>query len=104
MNLVLKRTNTNKAHREQFRSHVLFGRELHYNDDLMPKFHKFQLSKGLGVGSTFSNYPKCYEAVQYVVSDDICFIFDDLRAQGFDLFPKRVDSVLLGTVIVTTTT
>lgn len=71
-----------------FHSKVVFAREVHFYERLVPMLHRFQVEKGLTAETGFFGYPKCYVAVANEQTDEYVLILQDLRAIGYELWDK----------------
>lgn len=67
---------------------LLFEREIFFYKNVAPAFNRFQEQRKLPTDQQFTSYPKCYDAV-YDPGNDICaIIMQDLRPDGFKMWPN----------------
>lgn len=74
--------------RETFKSDVVFEREVYFYRTILPIFIKFLEEKN--VANEFSIYPKCFVAIYESQLDENVIIMEDLKATGYELWPKTV--------------
>lgn len=88
--VMLKMPPTNKVRQQQFKSAVLFEREIKMYQHVLPLFVEFQQSHGLTpegeVG--FFGFPKCYATVCEPELNRFALVMEDLRAKNYAMFDK----------------
>lgn len=89
LNLLCKLVPSNAERRKEFKSELFFTREAHFYNNVAPDFLRFQEEKGLTKDEQFTAFPKCYEAVCDPENDVFVIIMQDLRPEGFDMWPKQ---------------
>lgn len=88
LELVCKLPPFDELQRKVFISDIVFSREAHFYDKVMPIFAKFQNEKYLTNVDQFLSYPKCYATVADNKSEHYAIVMEDLRTQGFKLWDK----------------
>lgn len=87
INVILKVAPTNKARRESFTSREIFLREIMMYNEVLPMFHRFQLSRGVDPEmSGFYEYPKCYKTIDTEIEETV--ILEDLKEAHFEMFDR----------------
>lgn len=88
--LICKLLPGSTVRQEQFKSKMIFEREVLMYDTVLPMLRKFQAENGLSEtgGDGFFAYPHCYAAVADQATNEYVIIMRDLRANGFELWPK----------------
>lgn len=87
--LICKTPPMNKKRRENFKTNIVFDRELYMYSTVLPAFVKFQRDKGLSADDSFLSFPKIYACETDVAADAYILIMEDLRAKNFDMWPKE---------------
>lgn len=89
LNLLCKLAPANAQRRKEFLADFLFGREAYFYNTVAPEFVRFQQEKGLSEEDQFRAFPKCYEAVCDPENEIYAIIMQDLRPEGFGMWPKQ---------------
>lgn len=98
LHLLCKIPPSNLSRRKNFRSDLVFARELYVYTKLLPKFVEFQKSKGLTDAESFISFPKVYASECDHQTGTYILIMGDLRLEGYQMWPRedtiRVDHEL----------
>lgn len=86
--LICKTPPMNKQRRKNFKTDMVFDRELYMYSTVLPAFVKFQREKGLSEAESFLSFPKIYACEADPENDSYILIMEDLRAKQFDMWPK----------------
>lgn len=89
LHLLVKLAPSNATRRNEFHSLEVFQRETLMYNKILPLFDDFQREKGLSEKERFTAYPKCYVAVADDEKDELVVIMEDLRPNGFSMWPKQ---------------
>lgn len=88
--LVVKLQPNSAVRKEQSNNALMFEREIFVYNRLFPMFNRLQRSLGLNErNGGFFAVPKCYAAYMNVFLDEAFIIMQDLRPQGFEMWPKQ---------------
>lgn len=80
----------NSADRDgEFKTEKVFEREVLMYTKMLPLITQFQRDKGLTESECFVSYPKCYASIANAAESQYVIIMEDLRTQGFVMWPKR---------------
>lgn len=88
LSLMCKLLPENKARREYFNSTLLFDREVHVYNEILPMFEQFQIERNIPLTDGFSQYPKCYFAVANAATDHYAIIMENVKSTGYQLWDK----------------
>lgn len=89
LNLLCKLAPSNAQRRKEFLADVVFDRETYFYNVVAPEFIRFQQEKGLADDEQFKAFPKCYEAIHDPENEVYAVIMEDLRPEGFGMWPKQ---------------
>lgn len=88
LNLICKSAFSIASQREQYKTDVMFEREVFFYQTLAPEFLKFQRERGLEEMEIFAAFPKCFKAICDEEKGIYIIILEDLRPKQFKVFPK----------------
>lgn len=89
LNLLCKLVPSNAERRKEFQCELAFAQEAYFYNSVAPEFLRFQEEKGLSKEEQFTAFPKCYEAVCDSENGVFAIIMEDLRPDGFEMWPKQ---------------
>lgn len=89
LSLVCKVLPANEIRRKQFHVDLAFERETMFYTEIAPMFIQFQRERGLNEDEMFCKIPKCYKAVSEPSQSTSVVILQDLRTDGFGMWPKN---------------
>lgn len=89
LHLLCKLAPDNVHRRKAFKSALVFSRESFAYNDILPTFLAFQRKNGVSKLERFASYPKCYATLADEQNDQFIIIMEDLREQGFVMWPKK---------------
>lgn len=89
LSLVCKVLPTNEIRRKLFHVDTAFEREALFYNEIAPMFIQFQRERGLNDDEMFHKIPKCYKAVNEPSQSTSVVILQDLRPDGFRMWPKN---------------
>lgn len=89
LHLLCKLAPENKHRREAFQTSAAFARELYAYQTILPTLLRFQQEKGVKDSECFRSYPQCYATIADEESDQFLIIMEDMRPQGFTMWPKN---------------
>lgn len=89
LHLVCKMPPANLSRRKNFKTDLVFARELFVYSKLLPAFVKFQKDKGLSDADSFISFPKVFAAEYDEDNDTYVLIMEDLRAKNFKMWPRE---------------
>lgn len=87
--LICKIQPTSETRRKSFGSALVFQREVHMYQEVLPALVAFQEEHGVPADTAFTCFPKCYAAFHEDGSSESVIILEDLRASGFVMWDKR---------------
>lgn len=67
----------------------MYEREIFFYKNVAPAFNRFQEEMKLSPDDRFTSFPKCYDAVCAPEDDTCVIIMQDLRSEGFALWPNE---------------
>lgn len=88
--LICKLLPASTVRQEQFKSKLIFEREVHMYRIILPMMRKFQTDNGLmdATANGFFAYPHCYAAIADADRNEYVIIMRDLRSIGYELWDK----------------
>lgn len=88
LHLICKVPPSNENRKKNFRTDLVFDREIYAYTKLLPAFMRFQEEKGLSVADSFVSFPKVYACDVNTETGTYILIMEDLRARNFEMWPK----------------
>lgn len=99
MHLLCKMPPMNESRKKNFKTGIVFAREVYIYKKLLPAFVRFQRERGLSEADSFLSFPKVYACESNESNETYVLIMEDLRPKDFQMWPKekviRIDHELL---------
>lgn len=89
LHLICKMPPNNEIRNKNFKTDVVFSREIYMYSVVLPAFMRFQREKGLAVSDQFSAFPKTYVCENDAENGGFLLIMEDLRPQNYVMWPKE---------------
>lgn len=89
LHLICKCPPMNENRKKNFKSNLVFDREIFVYSKLLPAFVRFQREKGLSESESFLSFPKVYACETNKENDSYVLIMDDLRPKNYEMWPKE---------------
>lgn len=89
LHLICKAPPLNQIRKKNWKSKLVFDREIYVYTKLLPAFVRFQAEKGLSEADSFRAFPKVYECEVDEESEMYILIMEDLRVKNFEMWPKE---------------
>lgn len=89
LHLICKATPTNEMRKKNFKTSVVFDREVHIYSKVLPAFVRFQQEKGLNESESFLSFPKTYACEVDEEREAYVLIMEDLKSKNFEMWPKE---------------
>lgn len=90
VSIVCKLQPSSATRKEQSNNALMFEREVFLYNRLFPLLNRLQRVKGLNeTNGGFYAVPRCYVAAMDVFADESYIIMEDMRAQGYQVWPKE---------------
>lgn len=89
LHLICKVPPSNEDRKKNFRTDLVFDREIYAYSKLLPAFIRFQKEKGLCEADSFVSFPKVYFCDFNPENGTAILIMEDLRAKNFEMWPKE---------------
>lgn len=86
--LICKQPPLSEIRKKNWKSNLVFERELYVYSKLLPSFVRFQQEKGLSEVDSFLAFPKVYACEMDKTNDTYILIMEDLRWRNFVMWPK----------------
>lgn len=87
--LICKAPPLSEIRKKNWKSKMVFDREIYIYTKLLPAFVRFQREKGLSETDLFSAYPKVYACEVNDANDMYILIMEDLTVKNFKMWPKN---------------
>lgn len=89
LHLLCKLPSSNEVRNKNFRSSVIFNRELFVYSEVFPHLAAFQRERGLNDADAFLSYPKVYACDIDKENDKFILVMQDLRGNKFEMWAKE---------------
>lgn len=89
IHLLCKVPSSNEVRKKNFKSALIFNRELYVYSKVLPDLVRFQQEKGLSAADSFLSFPKVYACEIDQENDKYILIMEDLRPQKYEMWPKE---------------
>lgn len=89
MHLICKIPPMNESRKNNFKSSIVFDREVYVYSKLLPAFIQFQRDRGLSEADSFVSFPKVYACESNAENGTYVLIMEDLRPRNFVMWPKE---------------
>lgn len=90
LHLICKSPPLSEIRKKNWKSKMVFEREIYIYTKLLPAFDRFQREKGLNESDSFRAYPKVYACETDATNDMYVLIMEDLTVENFKMWPKNV--------------
>lgn len=87
--LICKAPPLNEIRKKNWKSNLVFEREIYIYTKLLPTFVRFQREKGLSEADSFLSFPKVYKCEVSEEHDTYLLIMEDLRVKNYEMWPKE---------------
>lgn len=87
--LICKSPPLSEIRQKNWKSKIVFDREVFVYTKLLPAFDRFQREKGLNAIDSFHAYPKVYACDVNTTNDTHILIMEDLTMKNFKMWPKH---------------
>lgn len=88
LHLICKAPPLSEIRKKNWKSKLVFEREIYIYTKLLPAFDRFQREKGLNESDLFLAYPKVYACDVDDANDMYTLIMEDLTMKNFKMWPK----------------
>lgn len=88
--LICKAPPLSEIRKKNWKSKMVFDREIYIYTKLLPAFDRFQRERGLSEADSFLAYPKVYACEMNEINDMYILIMEDLTMRNFKMWPKNV--------------
>lgn len=89
LHLICKAPPLSEIRKKNWKSKLVFEREIYIYTKLLPAFERFQREKGLNESDLFLAYPKVYACDVDDANDMHVLIMEDLTMKNFKMWPKN---------------
>lgn len=89
LHLICKVPPSNENRRKNFKTDLVFDREIFVYSKLLPTFVRFQQDKGLSESDSFVSFPKAYASEVNHESGTYTLIMEDLRPKNYEMWPRE---------------
>lgn len=89
LHLICKMPPANETRNRNFKTDIVFEREIYMYGTVLPAFMRFQRERGLPESDQFSSFPKVYACERNVENGTFLLIMEDLRPKNYQMWPKE---------------
>lgn len=89
LHLICKMPPANEIRNRNFKTDIVFERELYMYGTVLPAFVRFQRERGLAECDQFLSFPKAYVCERDSETGTYLLIMEDLRPRNFQMWPKE---------------
>lgn len=89
LHLIIKLPPTNETRQKNFKTDLVFDREVYMYSKVLPAFVRFQQEKGLSEADSFLSFPKVYSCEEDFENNTYILIMEDLRPKNYQMWPKE---------------
>lgn len=90
LHLLCKAPPSNPARNENFKTDVVFKRELYMYSTVLPAFTRFQIEKNLSESERLTSFPRVFVCEECTENDTYILIMEDLRPKRYEMWPKEL--------------
>lgn len=89
LHLIIKLPPSNETRQKNFKTDLVFDREVYMYSKVLPAFVRFQQEKGLSEADSFLSFPKVYSCEEDFENNTYILIMEDLRPKNYQMWPKE---------------
>lgn len=89
LHLICKMPPANELRNKNFKTALVFDREIFMYSTVLPTFMRFQRECGLDESEQFSSFPKVYACEKDPENESFLLIMEDLRPKNYQMWPKE---------------
>lgn len=89
LHLIIKLPPSNETRQKNFKTDLVFDREVYMYSKVLPAFVRFQQEKGLSEAESFLSFPKVYTCEEDFENNTYILIMEDLRPKNYQMWPKE---------------
>lgn len=89
LHLICKAPPGNETRRANFKTDIVFNREVYMYSKVIPTFVRFQQEKRLSEADSFLAFPKVYACEEDLENNTYILIMEDLRPKNYQMWPKE---------------
>lgn len=89
LHLICKMPPNNEMRNKNFKTEMVFDREIYMYSVVLPAFQRFQQEKGVNESDQFRSYPKTFVCEKDPETNRFLLIMEDLRPKNYQMWPKE---------------